>query len=671
MKTKPAKRRLRGYAFDPSLSLDVDTFELNNFVYEIPWESTSGEDAKNGKFGPGPVGEYVEVIDYDPTIKKMYAPVDLNDPYVLATDGLAPSESNPQFHQQMVYAVTMLTIKNFEQALGRKIHWATRLLSTDKYEEYVRRLRIYPHALREANAYYSPQKKAVLFGYFAATPANVASQMPGSLVFTCLSHDIIAHEVTHAILDGLHRNYNQSTNPDVLAFHEAFADIVALFQHFSFSDVLKHQIAKTRGDLEKQSLLGQLAQQFGTAIGRYGSLRDALGQVDPETGEWVAAEPDPDDYRSTSEPHARGSILVGAVFDAFLLVYKNRIRDLLRIASSGTGILPEGELHPDLVNRLAGEASKTAGHVLKMCIRALDYCPPMDITFGDYLRAIITADFDCLCDDRNAYRLAFITAFRKRGIYPNGIKTLSEESLRYPDISRSLSKPTKTIIKQLTSALRKFAKKMMDVSDRRDIYLETRKFTSARGIGLHASLGTDFEVSEEFVRLTGLVLNDWQRHGIRTSSNGGPSFQVLNLRVVSRSGPGGEQVNQVVFGLVQRMGVIPNSEGGFDHYEPQPRNVPEIKPPPDGGFEVLGGCTLIFDLDGFELKYAVTKPLLDPVRTDSDGAPLINLDRIRAQHDYQNEIVESADGSNAFNGGVDSQFGEPFSILHGKGHSHG
>ena len=30
------------------------------------------------------------------------------------------------------------------------------------------------------------------------------------------------------------------------------------------------------------------------------------------------------------------------------------MEDLLRIATSGTGVLPEGELHPDLVNRLAG-----------------------------------------------------------------------------------------------------------------------------------------------------------------------------------------------------------------------------------------------------------------------------------------------------------------------------
>ena len=61
--------------------------------------------------------------------------------------------------------------------------------------------------------------------------------------------------------------------------------------------------------------------------------------------------------------------------------------DLRRIATKGTGILPEGDIHPDLAKRFADEAVKAAGRVLTICIRAIDYLPPVDITFGDYLRA--------------------------------------------------------------------------------------------------------------------------------------------------------------------------------------------------------------------------------------------------------------------------------------------
>ena len=71
----------------------------------------------------------------------------------------------------------------------------------------------------------------------------------------------------------------------MLAFHEAFADIVALFQHFTFPEVLAHQIAKTRGDLGSENLLAQLATQFGHARGTHGALRDAIGRYDPEQKE--------------------------------------------------------------------------------------------------------------------------------------------------------------------------------------------------------------------------------------------------------------------------------------------------------------------------------------------------------------------------------------------------
>ena len=50
----------------------------------------------------------------------------------LAQDGLEPSESNPQFHQQMVYAVAMNTIQSFERALGRRVMWAPRLVVGDE-----------------------------------------------------------------------------------------------------------------------------------------------------------------------------------------------------------------------------------------------------------------------------------------------------------------------------------------------------------------------------------------------------------------------------------------------------------------------------------------------------------------------------------------------------------
>src|SRR5687768_4624738 len=113
----PPFRRLRGYSFDPSLSIQLDTALINSAVFKVRWEEkNNGKDDEGLK--PGPVGEYLEVIDFDPASNCFYKQVDLNDAYILAQDGLPPSESNPLFHQQMVYAVAMTTIQNFEKALG-------------------------------------------------------------------------------------------------------------------------------------------------------------------------------------------------------------------------------------------------------------------------------------------------------------------------------------------------------------------------------------------------------------------------------------------------------------------------------------------------------------------------------------------------------------------------
>ena len=175
----PPYRKLRGYAFDPSLSLLLDTVGINEIIYEIPWEEELGE---------GPEGEYVKVIDRDPSSDAVYKPVNLNSKEILASNGLSPSVSNPQFHQQMVYAVAMNTITNFEKAIGRKVMWSSgpRDMKTNP-TGFVQKLLIYPHALRDVNAYYSPDRKALLFGYFNATPAEVDLAMPGSLVTSLLT----------------------------------------------------------------------------------------------------------------------------------------------------------------------------------------------------------------------------------------------------------------------------------------------------------------------------------------------------------------------------------------------------------------------------------------------------------------------------------------------------
>ena len=583
----PARRRLQIFAVDPGASNRLETAFINRVVVDVPWEKTP---TNNNLLQPGPVGEYVEVVDVDPASGVAYEPVDLNDPFYLAQDGLAPSEGNPKFHQQMVYAVVMRTIETFESALGRRALWAIKRIQTPsdddrapRYQDiYVPRLRIYPHALREANAYYSPDKIALLLGYFPEQIPGGGADAIGGMVFTCLSHDIVAHECTHALLDGLHHRYQEPTNCDVLAFHEAFADLVAIFQHFQFPELLRFELSQTRGNLRIGDLLAGLAIQFGQAIGRSRALRSAIG-IDPAIT----------NYATTTEPHARGSILVAAVFEAFLSIYERRIEDLLRIATNGTGILQPGAIHPDLVNRLADEAAKTAGHVAQICIRALDYCPPVDITFGDYLRALVTADSDLVGVDQYGYRVAFLQAFQARGIYPDDVRTLSVESLRW----RS---PTEQPA-NLGDAIRQMNLEWGRLGDRRQAY-DASKHNAAL---LHAWLSNPANVSESFAAELGLNFSPNPIQGSFDGFERGPDkrplFEVHSVRPAHRVTPDGDIKTDVIVVITQR------------------RKIPRDPKDPTGAtFGFRGGCTLVIDPTNTAepIRYSVIKSIWSEKRME-------------------------------------------------------
>ncbi len=681
---RPNSRRLRIYSFDPALAARYDLAGTSQVTIEVPWE----DDLK-----PGPVGEYVEVVDIDPVPGAAYPPVDLNTPALLATDGLQPSESDPRFHQQMVYAVVMKTIEQFERALGRKALWSAYRYqsSPGKYaENHVPRLRIYPHAMRQQNAYYSPQKRALLFGYFASS-AKDGKTATGATVFTCLSHDIVAHETTHALLDGVHPRFGEPVNQDVLAFHEAFADLVALFQHFTYPGVLRDQIARTRGDLLRESTLGQLAQQFALASGRGGALRSYLGAKNA-SGIWQPKKPDPFALQNTSEPHDRGAILVAAVFGAFTKVYAARTRDLFRIASEGTGVMREGDIHPDLVNRLAEEAQRCADRALQMSIRAIDYCPPVGITFGDYLRSIITADVDMNPADVDNWRLAFIESFREWGITPHRIQSMAEDSLLWPtdqeviaeqvvestldvsaqsDVRAKIDSDTKrsglavgkmfhpdlaSKVPQDEENERRAKRSRLPISvgapqdalaplslsmTRRELWLEADRQAAL----FHAWL-LDEDVAW-LANCLGLVVFNANLPQTVSSRNGRASVEIHSVRTVMKRGPLGWAEKYLVVVVTQRR------VGYFDtKTQAEKDQTPGAWRDPNPDFKYRAGCTLLIDPERTQIKRVVRTPH----RIDEREG----LDRLRQY------LANGLSAPNAF-AGPDAWLkpsAEPFAFLH-------
>ncbi|SFN68017.1 S8 family serine peptidase [Dokdonella immobilis] len=601
----PTCRQLRVYAFDPMLEQSVSTLDINEAQVDVRWEAD---------LAAGPIGEYVEVIDADPSSEAFYTPVDLNHPHILARNGISPSTANPQFHQQMVYAVSMRTIEAFEKALGRVALWAPHQESEKaKYEDgFVRRLRLYPHAIRERNAYYSPERKAILFGYFQASLISAPKVAPGTLVFTCLSHDIIAHETSHALLDGLHRRFREPTNPDVLAFHEAFADIVALFQHFAIPEALESSLSEIRGDLRQSSLLSDLARQFGESSGHYGALRSAIRtRSERKADSRVRAYPS----APTDDPHLRGALLVAAFFEAFVQIYEIRTRELIQLATAGTEVLPTGRLPVVLVKRLAGEASKVAQQVLTIAIRALDYCPPTDITFGDYLRALITADRDLVPDDKRTYRVAFISAFASLGIYPRGVRALSVDSVAWEPPPIQVAN-----LGRLFDGLRL----SWDLkADRAQAFADSKHNAALVWRGLMDTT----VVSDDEIQMLGLQRID---KPVPKTIDGRAGMlrkiEVHSVRPAHRIGPDGQRRDDLIVEITQTW-----------------------RPDDDSAARYRGGCTLIVDLGQREIRYLVRKRVA-------------NEERVRQQLAFrassQDEAVLSPYGD------IDYSTREPFALLH-------
>src|SRR5262245_53302445 len=106
----PSTRPLKIYATDPTKGYD-EALKISIAI-------------ENEELKPGPVGERLEVVDYDGYAKTFYDPINLDDSAILMQGGLDPSEADPRFHQQMVYAVASRTLSNFDRALGRRIDLA-------------------------------------------------------------------------------------------------------------------------------------------------------------------------------------------------------------------------------------------------------------------------------------------------------------------------------------------------------------------------------------------------------------------------------------------------------------------------------------------------------------------------------------------------------------------
>ena len=207
----PRRRHLRTFAFDPMSTRLSGEFLTLSVPFELDLDAGTAKASCS------------QVVDYDPVRKVGMQLVDLNDTFVLAQDGLRPAEGDPRSHQQIVYAVASSVIERFERYLGRRFRWrGTRSWGW---------CRMPSRGATRSSTRNAEQCCSAITVPTVDPGANLPE--PDDLHLPVV--DIIAHEVTHGIVHRLRPHFAEATNPEVFAWHEAFADLIASIPAFRSS----------------------------------------------------------------------------------------------------------------------------------------------------------------------------------------------------------------------------------------------------------------------------------------------------------------------------------------------------------------------------------------------------------------------------------------------------
>ncbi len=393
-----------------------------------------------GRLQSGPANQRFHVVDVGGRGVPAEPPVSLHPaghPWTYVDEWSSPDLSDVAgeraFRAQNVFAIASHTLALFEQHLGRRVPWRSGWPQ----------LYLVPKGALGANAAYTPNRHAVVFGYLPALGKQGA-------VYACLSYDVVVHEVTHAILDGLRPRYVEPGLPDQLAFHEALADLVAMLSVFELDDVAARLLRGNRkravitfdsdsaanaiadpderratriagrGDQLKETALLGLGEQLGRATALRERRPDlGVGKMPLRRSVDLVPAKDLLQRSEFAEPHRRAEVLVAAVMRTLAGMWATRI----------DAFDPRGGLD---VDRVAEEGVRAAGHLLRMVLQALDYLPPVELEFADVVDCIITADTMLNPDDELDYRGTLKNAFAAFGIEPPPHHMLDQDGRAAP-----------------------------------------------------------------------------------------------------------------------------------------------------------------------------------------------------------------------------------------------
>lgn len=258
------------------------------------------------------------------------------------------------------FSAAAKTVEVFEKAFGQTIPWAFN----------GPRLSVTPNEGENFNAYYSRWSGGVHF--FAGTD-NVI----GDAIMSGGSGEVVAHEVGHAMLDGLRPNYLSGWSPDPGGFHESFGDMVGMLMAFQDERSVNRAAVQTGGDLKKPNVLAATGESLGIGINDFkGNQRTGGDWVRNaiNTFTWVDPSTLPDSAPSdqlSREVHSFSRLWTGAFYDVLCGIQAEN--------------MAKGMNAKDALKATGDEGLKQLANMMKLA-------PKGDFAYRDMANAWIQAD---------------------------------------------------------------------------------------------------------------------------------------------------------------------------------------------------------------------------------------------------------------------------------------
>lgn len=308
---------------------------------------------------------------------------------------------NPQFHQVNTFAVAAYSLDLVEAAIGREMKW-----------KHGGPLVLRPHAFADANAFYDPSAPSLNFGSFT-------SPFRRAPVWTCLSHDIVSHELGHAILDSFRPLFVHSEEADTGALHESVGDMMSMFTALSHKPVVERLFRESGGNMMNPNLASGLAEEFG--IGLWGVsfpfLRSALKGVNYDV--------------APLESHDRSTVWTAAIYEILARLVAEAVTPAMQQTLQNAPVVNKAQQNLNPMRQMSIQQQNPAfedyyaqtdnrndfdaffdaivaasTRVKGMMLRAFQDIPPTGVTLPTLARVLYNADARLFPEDPHPRELA-------------------------------------------------------------------------------------------------------------------------------------------------------------------------------------------------------------------------------------------------------------------------